>query len=401
MKVLQIFGTRPEAIKMAPVAAALTGTPGVDARICVTGQHKTMLSEVMKSFGLKPHYDLDVMQPNQTLNDVFVRIVDRLDPILADFRPDIVLVQGDTTTSWAAAMAAFYRSVPVGHVEAGLRTGNLYSPWPEEANRRMTSVIATRHYAPTADARDALLKEGHPESSIVVTGNTVIDALRMTHAEVTRRNGAYARELAERFSWLNGNRRLVLVTGHRRESFGDGFERICKAIARIAAREDVQVCYPVHLNPNVQKPVYENLGGLDNVVLVEPLDYKAFVYLMGRAHLILTDSGGIQEEAPSLNKPVLIMRDTSERMEGVHAGVARLVTTDPESIVNNVFELLDNPDSYHAMASGKNPYGDGRACERIVKDLLSWHQANSRRPSSVSAMSVSRPQPSLPLAGSA
>jgi len=291
-----------------------------------------------------------------------------------------VLVQGDTTTSWAAAMAAFYRGIPVGHVEAGLRTGDLFSPWPEEANRRMTSIITTRHYAPTHIAKKALLDEGHMPDSVRVTGNTVIDALLYMHERLTSDNDL-RKALDKRFSFLAGNRKLILVTGHRRESFGEGFERICKAIATIAQRDDVQICYPVHLNPNVQEPVHRILDGLDNVTLTEPLDYTAFVYLMDRAHLILTDSGGVQEEAPSLGKPVLVMRDTSERMEGVDAGVSRLVTTDPVTIVTNVNELLDDPERYAAMATGKNPYGDGLASRRIVKDLLTWHRSATDYPS--------------------
>ncbi|MCB1473430.1 MAG: UDP-N-acetylglucosamine 2-epimerase (non-hydrolyzing) [Rhodobiaceae bacterium] len=400
MKVLLTFGTRPEAIKMAPIIHEFARTIGVDARVCVTGQHKTMLDEVLKSFRIEPDYDLEVMTANQSLNEVFVRIVQRLDPVIGEFAPDVVLVQGDTTTSWAAAMAAFYRGVPVGHVEAGLRTGDLFSPWPEEANRRMTSVVATRHYAPTHTARKALLDEGHMPDTVKVTGNTVIDALLMVHERVTQ-DPTTRQALEQRFSWLAGNRKLILVTGHRRESFGAGFERMCSAIKAIAARDDVQVCYPVHLNPNVQEPVHRHLGNLDNVALIEPLDYEAFVFLMDRAHLILTDSGGVQEEAPSLGKPVLVMRETSERMEGVDAGVARLVTTDPRLIEAHVTELLDNPERYAAMATGKNPYGDGLASRRIVKDLLSWHRTRTASASSASAMSGSLPQPSSRLVGSA
>lgn len=399
VKALVIFGTRLEAIKMAPVVHEFRRTIGVDLRVCVTGQHKTMLSDVMKTFDITADHDLKVMRANQTLNDVFVRIVGRLDPILAEFEPDIVLVQGDTTTSWAAAMAAFYRNVPVAHVEAGLRTGDLFSPWPEEANRRMTSVVTTRHYAPTHAARKALLDEGHLPESVRATGNTVIDALLMTHDRVTT-PGPVRDDLEKRFAFLPGNRKLVLVTGHRRESFSSGFERICRAIGTIAERDDLQVCYPVHLNPNVREPVKRNLAHLDNVSLIEPLDYDAFVYLMDRAYLILTDSDGVQEEAPSLGKPVLVMRETSERMEGVDAGVSRLVTTDPRTIVAHVNDLLDNPEHYAAMATGKNPYGDGLASRRIIKDLLSWHHSTTAQRSPVSVMPASRQQQSSPLVGS-
>lgn len=378
---------------MAPIVHEFRRTIGVDARICVTGQHKTMLSNVMASFDIKADYDLNVMKQNQSLNDVFVRIVGKLDPILGEFAPDIVLVQGDTTTSWAAAMAAFYRGIPVGHVEAGLRTGDLFSPWPEEANRRMTSVIATRHYAPTHAAKKALLDEGHLPDAVRVTGNTVIDALLYMHQRIISEK-PLRDSLDKRFSFISGSRKLVLVTGHRRESFGAGFERICSAIRTIAKRDDVQVCYPVHLNPNVQEPVHRLLGDLDNVSLIDPLDYAAFVYLMDRAHLILTDSGGVQEEAPSLGKPVLVMRDTSERMEGVDAGVSRLVTTDPATIVTHVNQLLDSPERYAAMATGKNPYGDGLAARRIIKDLLTWHRSISTYESAVTAAPVAMQLPS-------
>jgi UDP-N-acetylglucosamine 2-epimerase (non-hydrolysing) len=318
-----------------------------------------------------------------------------LDPILAQFKPDFVLVQGDTATSTAAALAAFFRGVKVGHVEAGLRTGDLKSPWPEEANRRLTAVVTTRHYAPTRRARKALLKEGHEPENVVVSGNTVIDALIRVAGDVTAQ-GPLKQSLDAAFSWLDPIKRLVLVTGHRRESFGAGFAQICDALHAVARRSDVEIVYPVHLNPNVRGPVFERLSGLRNVRLIEPLDYPQFVYLMTRCHLILTDSGGVQEEAPSLCKPVLVMRDTSERIEAIEAGVARLVSTDPATIVAAVDEILDCEEAYAAMASGANPFGDGHASERIVRDLLTCNQEFKPSPSLALAMSGSRRPRRLP-----
>ncbi|GJD98253.1 non-hydrolyzing UDP-N-acetylglucosamine 2-epimerase [Methylobacterium isbiliense] len=369
MKILSVFGTRPEAIKMAPVVAALQATPGVTSRVCVTGQHRSMLDSVLSTFALSPDDDLDVMRPDQTLADVSARVMTGLDRILAAWRPDCVLVQGDTATSTAAAMAAFFRRVPVGHVEAGLRTGNIASPWPEEANRRLTAVVADRHYAPTARARDALLAEGHAPDRILVTGNTGIDAL-LRMAEIVGTPGPLKAALEERYAWIDPAARLILVTGHRRESFGDGFERICVALKALARLPGVQVVYPVHLNPNVREPVFRHLGSEPGIRLIEPLDYPDFVYLMTRASVILTDSGGVQEEAPVLRKPVLVMRDTSERAEAIEAGVARLVGTDPEVIVGAIRHLLSDADAYAAMASGASPFGDGHASTRIVADLL-------------------------------
>ncbi len=398
MRVLSVFGTRPEAIKMAPVVHALAQKKEVESRVCLTGQHRQMLDQVMATFALKADYDLDVMQPGQKLGDVFARILSGLGPVLAEFKPDYVLVQGDTATSTAAALAAFYSGVAVGHVEAGLRTGNLKSPWPEEANRRLSAVVTQRHYAPTLRARDALLAEGHPKENIILTGNTVIDALLQVANDVTT-PGPLQQRLARTFSWLDPQKRVLLVTGHRRESFGAGFARICDALANIARRDDIEIVYPVHLNPNVQGPVTEKLSGFANVRLIEPLDYQGFVYLMTRCHLILTDSGGVQEEAPSLRKPVLVMRDTSERIEAVEAGVARLVGTDVGTIVAAVDEMLDHENSYAAMARGANPFGDGRASERIVKDLMTCKKQKSNLSASlVSAMSDSQPQQRSPLA---
>jgi UDP-N-acetylglucosamine 2-epimerase len=392
MRVLSVFGTRPGAIKMAPVVQALAQHKEILPRVCVTGQHRQMLDQVMATFALKADYDLDIMQPGQALGDVFARVLSGLGPILTQFRPDYVLVQGDTATSTAAAVAAFYADIAVGHVEAGLRTGNLKSPWPEEANRRLTAVMASRHYAPTLRARDALLAEGYPRDNIVLTGNTVIDALLRVANDVTS-PGPLRQRLDQTFSWLDRQKRVVLVTGHRRESFGAGFARICDALAKIAHRDDIEIVYPVHLNPNVRGPVGERLSGFANVKLIEPLDYQSFVYLMTRCHLILTDSGGVQEEAPSLGKPVLVMRDTSERIEAVEAGVARLVGTDAATIVAAVDEVLDCENSYAAMARGANPFGDGRASERIVKDLMTCKKQKSNlSASSASAMSDFQPQ---------
>ncbi|GJD47478.1 UDP-N-acetylglucosamine 2-epimerase [Methylobacterium crusticola] len=369
MKILSVFGTRPEAIKMAPVIATLRETPGVTSRVCVTGQHRGMLDSVLATFAIRPDDDLALMRPDQTLSDVFAGVMTGLDGILAEWRPDYVLVQGDTATSTAAGMAAFFRRIAVGHVEAGLRTGNLASPWPEEANRRVTAVLAERHYAPTQRARAALLMEGIAADRILVTGNTGIDALLRT-AEAVAVPGATRSRLEAAFGWLEAGARTILVTGHRRESFGSGFESICEALARIAGRPGVQVVYPVHPNPNVRGPVHARLGGIPGIRLIEPLDYPEFVYLMTRASLILTDSGGVQEEAPVLRKPVLVMRDTSERAEAVEAGVARLVGTDPATIVSAVHRLLDDSATYAAMASGASPFGDGHASDRIVADLV-------------------------------
>jgi UDP-N-acetylglucosamine 2-epimerase len=393
MRVLSVFGTRPEAIKMAPLVLALAGTSDFASRVCVTGQHRGMLDDVMSAFALVPDYDLDVMQPDQSLAGVFTAVMNRLDPILCDFQPDWVLVQGDTATSTAAALAAFFRRIRIGHVEAGLRTGNIMSPWPEEANRRLTSVIASRHFAPTPRARTALLNEGHRPDDIIVTGNTVIDALIRVAGDVTT-PGALKDALDAQYAWLDPSKRIILVTGHRRESFGDGLRQICEALTSIAARDDVHIIYPVHPNPNVREPVRALLAAVPNVTLCEPLNYPQFVYLMARCYLILTDSGGIQEEAPALRKPVLVMRDTSERLEAVEAGVARLVTTDPRLIVDGVAELLTSQSAYDAMSAGASPFGDGKASQRIVQDLLQWK--NTFKPSASLASDMSDFRQPLP-----
>lgn len=366
-KVMLVFGTRPEAIKMAPLAQALRDAEDLELCLCVTGQHRQMLDDVLRLFALTPDHDLDVMTPGQTLNGLSAAIVSRLDPVLEAEQPDMMLVHGDTTTSFAAALAAFHRSIPIGHVEAGLRTGNLYAPWPEEANRRLTSVLAELHFAPTATSRDNLLGEGVPALRIDVTGNTVIDALLWMRQ--TLREHAWKPEDPV-LAALPEDARIVLITGHRRENFGDGLLRICRALRDLALRHpSVRFIYPVHLNPNVQEPVYRLLDGLPNLILVPPLGYQTFVYLMDRATVILTDSGGVQEEAPSLGKPVLVMRDTTERPEAVAAGTVRLVGTDEGRIVEEVSRLLLDPAAYAKMQHAHNPYGDGNACARILDRL--------------------------------
>lgn len=355
---------------MAPLVKVLQSTPGIEARVCVTGQHREMLDQVLDLFALRPDFDLNLMRPGQELSDITEGVLNGLKAVFSSWRPEVVLVHGDTSTAFAAALAAFYHRIPVGHVEAGLRTGNLSSPWPEEANRRLVSVLAQWHFAPTSAARENLLREGVSADSIHVTGNTVIDALLQVRERLVGDTGLQE-ELAGRFSFLESGKRLVLVTGHRRENFGGGFERICQAIARIAGEyDDVQVLYPVHLNPSVQEPVRRLLGGIGNVFLMEPLDYLPFVYLMDRSTLILTDSGGIQEEAPSLGKPVLVMRDTTERPEAVAAGTVKLVGTQVEVICRETARLLCDRSAYDAIALAHNPYGDGRASARVVDVLM-------------------------------
>ena len=360
---------------MAPLALQLAADERFDAKVCVTGQHREMLDQVLSLFDLKPDYDLNIMKPGQDLTDVTAGILTGLKPVLAEFKPDIVLVHGDTATTFAASLAAYYQQIPVGHVEAGLRTGNIYSPWPEEGNRKLTGALATLHFAPTETSRQNLLNEGVGEERILVTGNTVIDALLDVVAKLEASQSLQA-QFSQQFNFLRADKKLILVTGHRRESFGGGFERICRALVDTAkAHPEVQVVYPVHLNPNVREPVNRLLQGIENVHLIEPLDYLPFVYLMNRAHLILTDSGGIQEEAPSLGKPVLVMRDTTERPEAVEAGTVKLVGTDSEMIVKHLNLLLSDESAYAAMSRAHNPYGDGRACSRIQEGLLTWFSA--------------------------
>lgn len=366
IRVLTVFGTRPEAIKMAPLAKLLAEDSAFDARVCVTGQHRQMLDQVLALFEIEPEFDLNIMKAGQDLSDITVRILQALKVVFAEFRPDIVLVHGDTTTTFATALACYYHQIPVGHVEAGLRTGNLYSPWPEEGNRCLTGALAEYHFAPTQSAQQNLLQENKPESHIFVTGNTVIDALLEVLQKI-KQNRPLAVGLAQRYPFLAEDKKMILVTGHRRESFGGGFERICQALAEIAHQHpDVQIVYPVHLNPNVQEPVQRLLSGIDNIYLIEPQDYLPFVYLMHRSYLILTDSGGIQEEAPSLAKPVLVMRETTERPEAVAAGTVKLVGTDVAQIIDETNKLLTSSQDYQKMAQAHNPYGDGKACQRII-----------------------------------
>ncbi|MBM7346002.1 MULTISPECIES: non-hydrolyzing UDP-N-acetylglucosamine 2-epimerase [Erwiniaceae] len=369
MKVLTVFGTRPEAIKMAPLVHALAQDHEIESRLCVTAQHREMLDQVLHLFSLVPDYDLNIMRPGQGLTEITSRILEGLKTVFADFTPDVVLVHGDTTTTLAASLAAFYHRIPVGHIEAGLRTGDLYSPWPEEANRTLTGHLASYHFAPTERSRQNLVRENLPDSRIFVTGNTVIDALFWVRDRVLSdeklRNG-----LAARYPFLDADKKLLLVTGHRRESFGGGFERICNALAEIARlHPQLQIVYPVHLNPNVSEPVNRILKGIDNIILIEPQEYLPFVWLMDRAWLILTDSGGIQEEAPSLGKPVLVMRDATERPEAIEAGTVRLVGTDGAKIVSEVTRLLTDEAAWQTMSHAHNPYGDGLACQRIVQAL--------------------------------
>lgn len=372
MKTLSVFGTRPEAIKMAPVVRALGADSRFESLVCVTGQHRQMLDQVLDLFDIKPDFNLKIMRHGQDLTDMTSRILDGLRSVLASEKPDLVLVHGDTTTTLSASLAAYYQQVPVAHVEAGLRTGDMYSPWPEEANRRISGCLATIHFAPTEGAKVNLLRENVAEQRIIVTGNTVIDAL-LSVVERLGTDSGMAEFYGEKFGFLRRDSKLVLITGHRRESFGDGFERICNAIAQLAREHrSVDFVYPVHLNPNVQEPVNRLLGALDNVYLIEPLDYLPFVYLMERSWIILTDSGGIQEEAPSLGKPVLVMRDTTERPEAITAGTVRLVGTDSDLIYRELHELLTSLEAYNLMSFAHNPYGDGQACSRIVEFLAGF-----------------------------
>jgi len=369
MKVMLVFGTRPEAIKMAPLVKGLQAMAGeIDTVVCVTAQHREMLDQVLKLFDIVPEHDLNIMKPGQDLFDITSHILQGLKGVLQQEKPDLVLVHGDTTTTLAASLAAYYARVPVGHVEAGLRTGNKHAPFPEEMNRTLTGALADIHFAPTPASRDNLLREGVAADAIHVTGNTVIDALLVVVDKV-RNDEALKAEFAQRFDFLNPERRLILVTGHRRENFGEGFQNICLALADIAAEHpDVEILYPVHLNPNVRQPVNDILAarGLANVHLIDPVDYLPFVYLMDRAYIIVTDSGGIQEEAPSLGKPVLVMRDTTERPEAVEAGTVKLVGTSREKIVAEAHHLLVNGEAYATMSRAHNPYGDGKAVQRIV-----------------------------------
>jgi len=369
---MSVFGTRPEAIKMAPVVNALANSDLVESIVCVTAQHREMLDQVLEIFAIRPDADLDIMKPGQDLHHVTASILTGLRPVFESHRPDWVLVHGDTATTLAASLAAYYHRIPVGHVEAGLRTRDIYSPWPEEINRRVAGVVARLHFAPTESARENLLSEAVAPSSIFVTGNTGIDAVLSVRRRIEQ-SSALASSLDQMLPALDASKRIILVTGHRRESFGGGFENICAALRQIAERPDVDIVYPVHLNPNVREPVNRLLGSVRNVHLVEPLDYLPFVRLMSRASLIITDSGGVQEEAPSFGVPVLVMRDTTERPEAVDAGTVCLVGADTVKIVERSRHLLDNPSAYAKMARAINPYGDGNAAQRIIRTLEELH----------------------------
>lgn len=380
-KIMLVFGTRPEAIKMAPLVKEFQKHPDkFETIVCVTGQHRQMLDQVLEIFNIKPDYDLNIMKQGQDLYDVTARVLTGMRDVLKEAQPDVVLVHGDTTTSTAAALAAFYQQIPVGHVEAGLRTHNIYSPWPEEMNRQITGRIAEYNFAPTPLSRANLLAEGVAENKITVTGNTVIDALYWVVDKI-KNTAALDKELADELvkagydtARLDDGKKLVLITGHRRENFGDGFISMCRAIKALTEKyPDVDFVYPMHLNPNVRKPIHEvfgeNLEGLGNMFFIEPLEYLSFVYLMEKSNIVLTDSGGIQEEAPGLGKPVLVMRDTTERPEALEAGTVKLVGTDYDMIVNEVSALLDDVTYYDKMSKAVNPYGDGKACSRIVNNI--------------------------------
>ncbi|HCM47823.1 MAG TPA: UDP-N-acetylglucosamine 2-epimerase (non-hydrolyzing) [Colwellia sp.] len=372
MKVLTVFGTRPEAIKMAPLVHALANDSRFESKVCVTAQHREMLDQVLDLFKITPDFDLNLMKVGQTLNDITAGILLKIKPVLNEFKPDVVLVHGDTATTFAATLSAYYEQIAVGHVEAGLRTQNIYSPWPEEGNRKLTGTLTKFHFAPTETSKENLLIENYSEESIIVTGNTVIDALLMVKDKITEDSELTA-TLAAKFTMLDKSKKLILVTGHRRESFGGGFENICQALALTAKRyPEAQILYPMHLNPNVREPVNRLLQGIDNIFLIEPQEYLPFIYLMTQAHIILTDSGGIQEEAPSLGKPVLVMRDTTERPEAVSAGTVKLVGTAVKTITKNITELMDNEHTYQSMSIAHNPYGDGNACIKILDSLYNY-----------------------------
>lgn len=370
-KVLLVFGTRPEAIKMAPLVQLLKRDPRCEARVCVTGQHRHMLDQVLELFQITPEYDLNLMRPGQDLYDITTGVLMGLKKILSEWQPDFVAVHGDTSTTFAASLAGFYQRIPVAHIEAGLRTGDIYSPWPEEANRKLTANLARWHFAPTQISAENLAAEGVASRDIFITGNTVIDALLQVKAKISD-NPELQQSLISQLPFEIDNRPIILVTGHRRENFGGGFERICQGLQKIASSHpDKDIIYPVHLNPNVQEPVKRILGDLPNIHLIPPLDYLPFIFLMDKSTIILTDSGGIQEEAPALGKPVLVLRETTERPEAVEAGTVILVGTDPDRIYNEANRLLTDPTAYKAMSFAHNPYGDGSACAKIVSVLLS------------------------------
>lgn len=371
-KVLLIFGTRPEAIKMAPLVKALEDEPLIVSKVCVTAQHREMLDQVLDMFDIAPDYDLNLMKPGQDLYDITSNVLLGLKGVLSGFEPDVVLVHGDTTTTSAASLAAFYQKIKIGHVEAGLRTGNIYSPWPEEANRQITGVLANYHFAPTETSKTNLLKENKDDKNIIVTGNTVIDALLLALDKIEN-NPNLKKRIIDHINTqyqLEENKKIILVTGHRRENFGQGFINICEALKEIAlSNPEIDIVYPVHLNPNVQEPVKALLSNVSNVYLIKPLEYESFIYMMSKSYFIITDSGGVQEEAPSLGKPVLVMRDTTERPEAVDAGTVKLVGTNKNKIIEEAQLLLDSSEEYSKMSKAHNPYGDGHACEKIVEFL--------------------------------
>lgn len=376
LKVLLVFGTRPEAIKMAPLVHALQADHLIDARVCVSAQHRQMLDSVMSQFNIEADYDLNIMKPNQTLIELTTRMQLGLTEVYQEFKPNLVLVHGDTSTTLSASLAAFYQKIDIGHVEAGLRTYNLYSPWPEEANRQLTGTLAKFHFAPTATAAQYLQQENKQSEKIHITGNTVIDALFFIKNKLDE-SAHLNLEMQEKFSMLDLKKKWILITGHRRENFGEGFENICKALKKLALKyPDIEFIYPVHMNPNVMKPVYDYLDGIENIKLIEPQEYLPFIWLMQHSHLILTDSGGIQEEAPSLGIPVLVMRDTTERPEAVEAGTVKLIGALEESIVHHVSELLDNELLHDQMSQAHNPYGDGQSCQRIVNIIKQSYGLN-------------------------
>ncbi|QEE32363.1 UDP-N-acetylglucosamine 2-epimerase [Malaciobacter canalis] len=370
-KVLLVFGTRPEAIKMAPLVKAFENESNIEVKVCVTAQHREMLDQVLELFDIKPDYDLNLMKPGQDLYDITSNVLLGLKGVLSEFEPDIMLVHGDTTTTSSASLAAFYQQIKVGHVEAGLRTGDIYSPWPEEANRQITGVLANYHFAPTSASKNNLLKENKDPKNIIVTGNTVIDALFLALEKIKNnselKNKIHQSLITNHYS-LQDNRKIILVTGHRRENHGEGFINICEALKTIAVNNpNIDIVYPVHLNPNVQKPVKEILSNTSNVYLIDPLQYEQFIYMMDKSYFIITDSGGVQEEAPSLGKPVLVMRETTERPEAVEAETVKLVGTNKKMIIEEAQKLIDDKTEYEKMSKAHNPYGDGKACERIVE----------------------------------
>ena len=369
-KVLLVFGTRPEAIKMAPLVKAFENEPTIESKVCVTAQHREMLDQVLDMFEIKPDYDLNLMKQGQDLYDITSNVLLGMKGVLAEYKPDLVLVHGDTTTTSSASLAAFYQKIKVGHIEAGLRTGDIYSPWPEEANRQITGILSNYHFAPTTTSRDNLLRENKNYDDILVTGNTVIDALFLALKKIENSFELQEKiyhQLATNNYQLQKNKKIILVTGHRRENHGQGFINICEALKTIAIKNpDIDIVYPVHLNPNVQKPVNEILSDTPNIYLIEPLQYEVFLYLMNRSYFIITDSGGVQEEAPSLGKPVLVMRDTTERPEALEAGTVKLVGTDAKKIIEEAEKLINDQYEYEKMSKAHNPYGDGKACQRII-----------------------------------